>query len=219
MIIQKIKNIIKKIIIYKIIKKIYYRIINNIDNRKILKTYVKNGKPFPPPKVFKQITVKKYAKLFSIQTLIETGTFKGEMIDATKKNFSKIYSIELDKILYKNAIKKFSKFSHISIIHGDSSKTLPNILNNITCPCLFWLDGHYSGGITAKGNLETPIIKELNHILNHYIKDHVILIDDSRMFIGRNNWPTIKEIKDLILIKRPDMIFEVKDDIIRIYKK
>jgi hypothetical protein len=86
---------------------------------------------------------------------------------------------------------------------------------------LFWLDAHYypnSGGTTAKGELETPIIKELHCILNHPVEGHVILIDDAREFPGRNNYPTIAQLQDLIVKRHPNRAFEVKDDIIRIHK-
>ena len=85
-------------------------------------------------------------------------------------------------------------------------------------PCLFWLDGHYSEGITAKGQLNTPILAELNHILNHSIKDHVILIDDARCFNGLDDYPTIDELKKIIVDKKPALQFSVADDIIRIHK-
>jgi hypothetical protein len=84
---------------------------------------------------------------------------------------------------------------------------------------LFWLDGHYSGGITAKGPLDTPIVKELDSILNHSVTGHVILIDDARCFVGENDYPTIDELREILHTERPRWVFEVKDDIIRIHEK
>ena len=72
--------------------------------------------------------------------------------------------------------KKFSKLTHINLIKGDSSEKLPEILKSLKEPALFWLDGHYSDEITAKGDLNTPIYNELTAILNHPIKNHVILM-------------------------------------------
>jgi hypothetical protein len=48
----------------------------------------------------------------------------------------------------------------------------------------FWLDGHYSDGITFKGDKDTPIVDELNHIsmnLDRY-NEVCVLIDDVRCF-------------------------------------
>lgn len=208
MVIQTIKNAIKDTFLYDVIKV--------IKQKKDLLDWEKS-KFIPPPYVVKQKTVKEYAKKFFIHILIETGTYEGDMIYATKTTFSKIFSVELGKTLYEQAKKRFSRFAHISIIQGDSTKVLPDILANIRQPCLFWLDGHYSGGITAKDKLETPIMQELRHILDCSIAEYVILIDDARLFVGRNSWPTIKELQDLIFKAHSDWVFEVKDDIIRIH--
>jgi len=141
------------------------------------------------------------------------------MVNATKNIFSKIFSVELDKTLYEQAKKKFAKFAHISIIQGDSSEVLPPILAEITQPCLFWLDAHYSGGLTAKGNLETPIMRELKLIFTHASGEQVILIDDARLFVGQNDYPTMGQLRSFILEQRPGWMFETENDIIRIHKK
>jgi hypothetical protein len=184
-----------------------------------VRNWNKKGNPIPVPDIIKQKTVKEYAKIFSVETCVETGTYLGDMVDAVRETFSKIYSIELDKNLYEQAKKKFSRHHNISIFHGDSSKVLPVILADISEPCLFWLDGHYSGGITAKGDFNTPIMKELNCILEHFIEEHVILIDDAREFNGYNDYPTLEELKKRIFNKYPDWEFYIKDDIIRIHKR
>lgn len=180
--------------------------------------WVELGKPFPPPHLIKQMTVKEYAKKYRLNIFIETGTYLGDMVYAVRSVFGKIYSIELGEELYKRAKRRFSKYNHISILHGDSAEVLPEILDNIKEPCLFWLDGHYSAGITAKGELATPILQELDHILSHPVKDHVILIDDARDFIGKNDYPTIQELRTLVLSQKLGYGFEVRNDIIRIHK-
>ena len=177
------------------------------------------GKPAPPPHTVKQRTVKEYAKRFDLKILIETGTCLGDMINATRRTFNTIYSIELDDSLYERVKKKFSKFPHIHILHGDSGKILPDILSSISQPCLFWLDAHYSGGITAKGDRETPILEELQCILNHRILDHVILIDDARCFVGQKDYPIVDEVRALVSNYRPDWIVEVEYDIIRVHRR
>ena len=188
-------------------------------NRKNARKRYKMAKNQPPPPLFKQKIVKRYANKFSINLFVETGTYMGAMVNATRDVFDKVFSIELDDDLYKSAKEMFSKYNHISIMHGDSSKILPSILSKINLPCLFWLDAHYSGGITAKGELETPILLELKHILNSSEFNHVILIDDARCFIGLNDYPTLNELKNLISKMRQNYSFIVKEDIIRIHKK
>lgn len=187
-------------------------------NKNMLFWYFK-GKPVPPPHLIKQEVVKKYSEKFAIKIFIETGTYLGEMIDAVKEKFEKVISIELDKKLFYKAKNKFSTNNHIEIINGDSAKVLFKILTKIEKPTLFWLDGHYSGGTTAKGDLNTPIYQELNAILSHKIKNHIILIDDARLFIGKDDYPTLSQLQSLVLQKNPRLNFEYKNDIIRIYPK
>ncbi|MFH1308702.1 MAG: hypothetical protein ABIH51_01680 [Patescibacteria group bacterium] len=167
---------------------------------------------------YKRDVIRKYARDHSIKILIETGTYLGDMVWGTKDVFSHIYSIELSDELYKKAEKRFSSFNHINILKGDSGKVLPQILKRVNEPCIFWLDGHYSGGITVKGRKHTPILDELNHILNHCINGHVIIIDDARDYVGLNDYPTVDELREIIYSKYPTWIFEIEGDMIRIYK-
>lgn len=52
------------------------------------------------------------------------------------------------------------------------------MLDNINERITFWLDGYYSCCDTALGKYWSPLIQELEHIKNHSIKNHIILIDD-----------------------------------------
>ena len=144
-----------------------------------------------PPHVAKQNIIKYYATKFSLQNFIETGTYMGEMIDGVPNNFSKIISIEFDPALADRAKNKFSSYGHVTILQGDSGQVLPSVISNMTGTCLFWLDAHYSGGVTSQGDLETPIAKELKVLLDHPCSEHVIFIDDAHEFMGQNNYPTL----------------------------
>lgn len=187
-----------------------------IEKKMIFDWKYRLGRPAPPPHVIKQQTIKKYAKKYKTQVFIETGTFLGDMIDAVKNTFTEIHSIELGHELFVNAQKRFSSMNHIQIHEGDSAYVLPQLLEKIHEPVLFWLDGHFSGGITAKGELETPVNKELESILNHQVKNHIILIDDAHCFTGKDDYPTIDWVRAYVLGLRSDACVEVKDNIIRI---
>lgn len=185
-----------------------------------IRDWERRGKPIPPPEALKRRTIREYAEKASIRSFIETSTFHGETVDAVQDAFDKLFSVELDQTLYLRAKERFSGFPQISIIHGDSG-ALGEILSGLREPCLFWLDGHSSsihrGDSTAEGVRETPILRELDHILNHSIAGHVILIDDARLFVGGDHYPTIDELRQVLLTRRPEWIVEVKDDIIRIH--
>lgn len=171
------------------------------------------------PHLIKQRVVKDYQEKYKVKTLVETGTYLGAMANATKNDFSKIYTIELDKKLYGRAKNKFKKFKHINVLLGDSAKILPIIIKTIKKPILFWLDAHFSKGITARSDKETPIIEELNCILNHPIKKHVILIDDANGFKGKGDYPTLGYVRSLVKNKQPSMRVQIRYNIIRITPK
>ncbi|MBN1679267.1 MAG: hypothetical protein JW966_03185 [Anaerolineae bacterium] len=176
------------------------------------------GRTGAPPHLFKQRVVKQYARQFGLKTLVETGTHLGEMVNATKRTFDRIYTIELSEDRCREASQRFARFPHITVIQGSSDVMLPGVLAEISTPCLFWLDAHYSGGITVRGDKDTPIVEELRTILVHPVGDHVILIDDAREFVGKNDYPAIAELEALIHSVRPEFTLDARDDIIRIHK-
>lgn len=183
-----------------------------------IKESKKNGMPAPSTHRTKQLVIKHFQKNNEINILVETGTFRGDMVQAQLNNFQQIYSIELGETLWKKAVKRFKKYKHVKILLGDSGKVLAEILTNINEKILFWLDGHYSAGITARGEKDCPIYEELNVILNSNM-EHVILIDDARCFNGSGDYPSLQELSKLMLLKRPQSSIKVEDDIIRVILK
>lgn len=161
--------------------------------------------------------INEYAKEYNCKNLIETGTYLGDTIEATKAFFEQLYTIELSEELYEKATERFKNDIHIKVIQGDSAKVLPQIMDEIEEKTLFWLDGHYSAGITAKSNKNTPILEEIDSIYNAPEKiKHVILVDDARLFGTDSDYPSIEEFEHHILSKWPNAEFKVKNDIIRI---
>jgi hypothetical protein len=112
-----------------------------------------------------------------------------------KNSFDIVYSIELNENYARNAMDRFKNDKNVFIIHGDSSNMLLPLCKSINKPTFFWLDGHWSGGDTAKGEKDCPLVEELQHI-NLYCKTRcIIAIDDARMFgtKGNEDWMTITE--------------------------
>jgi hypothetical protein len=137
------------------------------------------------------------------------------MVDAQKMNFQRIYSVELSLDLWKDAVSKFEPYPNVKILHGDSGKVLPSIIEQLEGTAIFWLDGHYSEGVTAKGEKNCPIFEEIDAIFLKEKIEHVILIDDARLFVGENDYPTISELTEYIHEKHSKYKLLVKDDIIR----
>jgi hypothetical protein len=165
----------------------------------------------------KHEVIKDYATKFGARLFVETGTYKGDTLFSLQNYFDKLYSIELDQKLYEKAKERFADSRKIEIIQGDSSKILPVLLSEINEKTIFWLDAHYSRGVTACGEKETPVREELEAIANHRIKDHVILIDDARSFGRSDDYPNLEEIQAFCTWTFKNHKFEVKDDIIRIF--
>jgi hypothetical protein len=213
-----LKRVIKKTPFYDPLCKLTDWLRERRERREIIEWKAK-GKPVPPPAVIKQLTLKSYAKRFGLKVLIETGTYYGDMVEAMKKSFDHVFSIELSDELYKKATERFKGVECIELIHGDSSIELGNILKRISQPALFWLDGHYSDGVTARGDKDTPICEELAHILSAEDKGHVIIIDDARFFGTDPAYPSIEELTAFIRSKRPDTNFAIQHDSIRVTPK
>lgn len=183
-----------------------------------IRNWKQAGRPAPPPEAFKRKTVLAIGKERGLVTLIETGTFHGDMVNACKKAFKTIVSIELSPQLQQENAERFSRFPGIRIIHGDGAKILPGLLKEIEPPCLFWLDGHFTpASRSARGDIETPIMQELDAIFEHPHESNVVLIDDARLFIGTHDFPTLDDVRSVVSERMPGWSFEVKDDIIRIY--
>lgn len=181
-----------------------------------LMMWLLSGRPLPPPGLFKARTLRKYAKQYGLRCLVETGTFRGAMIAAVKEEFDQIYSIELSDKLYSAARERFAKNAHINLICGDSGEELARLVKHVRCRALFWLDAHYSGGETANGRGGVPVMKEIDCILKDRT-DHVILVDDMRLFGTDATYPTMAELTGYIRETAGQRVaVEIKDDILRV---
>lgn len=199
-------------------KTLSHRLRNSIKKYNYRKEYIKwlmKGKPLPAPHFVKQLTIRKCRKDSGYSILIESGTYLGEMVEAQRKYFSKVISIELSQTLFENAENRFSEYKNIVILLGDSGELIKKIVPDLEGSAIFWLDGHYSGGNTAKGKIETPVMNELEAIFQSDL-EHIILIDDARLFDGKNDYPTLKYLEDVA--NKAGYSLSLEDDIIRLLK-
>ena len=127
--------------------------------------------------------VRSISKHFALRSFIETGTFVGDTIASLQQDFDKLISIELSEELYNKSRLRLGPFFNVELIQGDSAGHLPQALRQCNGGnSLVWLDAHYSGGVTAKGNKNTPIIQEIENVTRCGTGLDVILIDDLRLF-------------------------------------
>lgn len=171
----------------------------------------------------KQAVIQNLVKESGCDIFIESGTYLGDTTFTLKDIFKEMYSIELAKDLYKNAIQKFQPYKHIHIIFGDSGVELPKLIPNIKGNAIFWLDGHFSGGITAKGDLDAPLENELDAIQKSVNKgfSHIILIDDARLILNETKYtgyPRFEELKEWVSRNLPEYKLSEEKDILIIKK-
>ena len=91
--------------------------------------------------------MREYGEKFGLKTLVETGTYYGEMVAAMKSRFDRIYSIEFVPELADRAKRKFARDQHVRIFCGDSRVVMPEVLALLKGPALFWLDAGYYGWV------------------------------------------------------------------------
>lgn len=111
---------------------------------------------------------------------IETGAYLGEGITHMLDQYVTIHSIELSEKWCEYNVEKFKDNASVKLHLGDSKKVLPELLDTIQEPVTIYLDAHYSGGPTAYGEEETPLLQELE-IMKKRPYDDIIIIDDCRL--------------------------------------
>jgi hypothetical protein len=168
----------------------------------------------PPP--IKRRVIATYLYRYELKNFIETGTHLGDTLAFVASDRDvHCTSIELAPEYYRRATIRFRNWVNVSLKQGDSGKLMPEIIQRLDQPALFWLDGHYSGGLTARGDENTPISDELAVILKSPIKTHVILIDDARCFDGSQGYPYLGQVLETIRSVSNYKV-EVSADIIRL---
>lgn len=170
--------------------------------------------PVAPPYEVKMALVARKAREYGVNVLVETGTFEGELLDRQLNNFRQLISIELNQELYQAARRRFDAHPQVQLLQGDSGVKLAEAVRDLGEPALFWLDAHYSFGITAGRGKEAPIFKELSCLTGRPQHADVILIDDARLFGFDFGYPSLRKIRRFIALHWPDYQFSVESDVI-----
>lgn len=164
-----------------------------------------------------------YCRKHNVTKYVETGVYRGATIEKIfeAKKLKQIdvidcYGIELSKQHAARLEKKYERYVDVHIFHGDTVNELPRVLDIIDEKTLFWLDAHCSGGDTAKGSTDCPILEELKIIAKHKIKEHVLLIDDARAFHvpATPDWPELECVYNAIKKINKDYQIKIENDII-----
>lgn len=146
-----------------------------------LDRWVGAGAAAPAPPEVKREVLRRYG----FGTWIETGTYEGDTTAfLSDLGAPHVFSIEPSLHLCNLARIRFADNSGVTVIHGLSEELMPSVISGVAGEVSFWLDGHYSGGQTFRGENDTPIRQELSAISSHLprLSRVSILIDDFRLF-------------------------------------
>ncbi len=121
-------------------------------------------------------------------TWIETGTYLGDTTSKLAKIARRVISIEPQPELSAFASTRLKRYKNVEIFNDTSESCIAKVINGVSGPACFWLDGHYSGDITFQGAEVSPILAELSAI-SSFLKSHevVVCVDDFRLFVNSTN--------------------------------
>lgn len=173
-----------------------------------------HGWTSPPPYFVRRAMLLAEADAIGAEVFVETGTFLGDTTWAFRKRFRRIHTIEVEPSLAGLARRRFARHGHIEVVEGDSSQVLEDLCGRIEGPCLFYLDGHYSGGITGMGEVECPILAEIDAIFERTRPPFRIVIDDARLFGRDPAYPTLAGLREHLLRRDPSLEIRVENDAI-----
>jgi hypothetical protein len=153
------------------------------------------GIPLNPHSYLKYLTLRSLARRTGARTMVETGTFLGVTAARCAGVFERVVTIELDADLAGRAAQFLARYPNVKVLHGDAVALLPAVFADGACAdAVVFLDGHFSGGITAQGSVPEPAILELDILARHADRICGIVIDDFRLFGQEPGFPKKSEL-------------------------
>lgn len=134
---------------------------------------------------------------------VETGIWKGDTTFEMEKLFEKVFAIELNKI-YLEDVKSRYNGDKIEFLEGKTEELIGSLCRKLDKRTIFFLDAHTDSHppkwLGARDYV--PIYKELNEIMNNFIEEAIIIIDDIKLFgnISRG-WRKMNEESILNIVK------------------
>ena len=165
--------------------------LNLRDLRAVLRTSIDlwrwqaRGFRMPVPDAVKRTVLKRLALPDSVW--VETGTYRGDTTALLSQLARRVISLEPAPELFARAQQRFRHTANVEILNAPSEDALPAVLAGLGGNVCFWLDGHFSGGITHRGPNDTPVLHELAAIEANLPRwpRALILVDDVRLFTGK----------------------------------
>jgi len=119
--------------------------------------------------------------IFSIDTLVETGTYEGRTTAFFSMLGKQVHTIEVVQEIYEKTKDSLKDRSNITCYLGSSEKVLKDLLPSLQSkPLLFYLDAHWYDN--------WPLLHELEEISKTHYDNCIIVIDDFKV-PGRKDIP------------------------------
>ena len=178
------------------------------------------GQVSTPHSLMKLTLLNHLRKRTGSQELIEVGTYRGVTAARCSKSFAKVYTIELSKELHEQAKAYLAPFTNVTALQGDGMDHLKSLFETANLQkAVVFLDGHFSGGDTAKGEVPEPGVEELKLLAKHKSKIGAIMIDDFRSFGTEPGFPSKTELINAIESDFKDFDFTVHFDQVLLYRR
>lgn len=158
------------------------------ESLRLLKNFIlwkKTSYALPAPPIIKHEVLARY--LSNLETVIETGTFRGESSQVLSQICGRVITIEPDQKLYERAKLILEEHKNIEVINQRSEAILEALVSQAKGKIGFFLDSHFCGPGTYRGSSVSPIRFELE-IIGRLCKQFpkvVVLVDDLRYFDKR----------------------------------
>jgi hypothetical protein len=118
---------------------------------------------------------------FQIETVIETGTFKGNTTAFLGSLFNTVHTIEIAPDFYTESLAFLQQYPNVCCHFGSSPVVLQQILPSLSNQrVLFYLDAHWLA--------DWPLLDELKQISKTHRNNCIIVIDDFKV-PGRSDVP------------------------------
>jgi cephalosporin hydroxylase len=146
-------------------------------------------------------------KFNSIPLYIETGTDNGDSLNkAVIAGYKEIITIDIAEC--KHTRDRCRHLTNVKFVQGSSTDVMWDLIKDVNTQIVFYLDAHLFGDQVSH---QLPLMSEIDIISKHHIKNHVIILDDVRLFetdMGLNTQNIINKLKEI----NPDYKISFADD-------
>lgn len=165
--------------------------------------------------------------ILPLSIFFETGTFKGDTVNAMLPYFDRLITAELSEPLWKESTTRFADDGKVALYLGNSPDVIAKFRPALKdSSVLYWLDAHWCVADSTSGELsQCPLLEEI-HAIGQLNDKSIILIDDARLFLASppephevSQWPSIDSIVTALRQISSQHELSVVNDVIIFYPK